>query len=244
MRDNRTADPVDGPTALIVDDEPDLRLAVELTLRQAGFHTLLARSGRDALDLLEQAHVSIVLLDILMPGEDGLMVLSQIRTRHPHLPVVMLTAVSTKTSVINALDLDADDYVQKPFGMLELPARLRAVLRRYEPARPARLHLIPCLLTWGDYRVRLSNGECDVLATLAAKWGTALTLEELTRHIRARDRAQPEIDARSVGRTRSSLARLRRKLGPLVDAILEETPRGHRCKLRIIIDTGTNESVA
>lgn len=244
MRDNRSADPVEGPTVLVVDDEPELRLAVELALGRAGFQTLLARSGREALDLLKQAHVSIVLLDILMPGEHGLTVLTQIRTRHPHLPVVMLTAVSTKSSVVDALGLDADDYVLKPFGMLELPARLRAVLRRYEPARPARLHLVSCLLAWGDYRVRLSIGECDVLAALAARCGTVLTLEELAPHISARDGALAETGTRSVGRTRSSLARLRRKLGPLVDAILEETPRGYRCKLPIIIETGTNESVA
>lgn len=117
-------------TILVVDDEPVLTDVVTYNLRQAGFETVVARSGREALRLVEDARPDLVILDLMLPELDGLTVCRALRERHPSIPVVMLTARDSELDRVLGLETGADDYVTKPFSPRELVARVRAVLRR------------------------------------------------------------------------------------------------------------------
>ena len=117
-------------TILICDDERDIVSALEIYLRAEGYRTLSAFSGREALALLEQNEVQLVLLDIMMPEMDGIAAMTQLR-RRSNVPVILLTAKSEDTDKVLGLNLGADDYVTKPFNPVELLARVRSQLRRY-----------------------------------------------------------------------------------------------------------------
>ena len=116
-------------TVLVVDDEPIVREVVVEYLRRDGFRTVEAGDGRSAKALVESEHPDLVVLDLMLPEEDGLSVCRWIRSRSA-LPVIMLTARGEEADRIVGLELGADDYVTKPFGMNELLARMRAALRR------------------------------------------------------------------------------------------------------------------
>ena len=115
---------------LICDDEKDIVSALKIYLEAEGYSALCAYSGQEALDLLRGEEVQLVLLDIMMPGLDGLAALAKIRERS-NVPVIFLTAKGEDTDKILGLNLGADDYVTKPFNPVELLARVRSQLRRY-----------------------------------------------------------------------------------------------------------------
>jgi DNA-binding response OmpR family regulator len=119
-------------TVLVVDDEPIVRDVVVKYLRREGFRTLEADDGDTALELVERERLDLVVLDLMLPGTDGLAVCRWIRT-HSSLPVIMLTARGEEADRIVGLELGADDYVTKPFSPRELAARVRTVLRRAQP---------------------------------------------------------------------------------------------------------------
>jgi two-component system KDP operon response regulator KdpE len=123
---------------LVVDDEPDVVESVRLgfMLQWRDVDVLGAAEGESALDVVEQEHPDIVLLDVGLPGIDGFEVLRQIRA-FSDVPVVMLTARDDAMDKVKGLELGADDYVTKPFNHLELMARVKAVLRRLEMPAPA-----------------------------------------------------------------------------------------------------------
>jgi two-component system KDP operon response regulator KdpE len=123
---------------LVVDDEPDVVESVRLgfTLQWREVDVLEANDGDRALDIVEQEHPDIVLLDVGLPGMDGFEVLRQIRD-FSDVPVLMLTARDEAMDKVKGLELGADDYVTKPFNHLELMARVKAVLRRLEMPAPA-----------------------------------------------------------------------------------------------------------
>ncbi|MGH3104193.1 MAG: response regulator transcription factor [Gaiellaceae bacterium] len=116
-------------TVLVVDDEPIVREVVVRYLRREGFRTLEAGDGDTARDLVESERPDLVVLDLMLPGTDGLAVCRWIRARSA-LPVIMLTARGEEADRIVGLELGADDYVTKPFSPRELAARVRTVLRR------------------------------------------------------------------------------------------------------------------
>src|SRR5262245_27247255 len=116
-------------TVLVVDDEPTIRDVVVQYLRRAGYTTLEAGDGDAARELLERESPSLVVLDLMLPGSDGLTLCRRIRDRS-ELPVIMLTARGDEADRIVGLELGADDYVTKPFSPRELVARVRTVLRR------------------------------------------------------------------------------------------------------------------
>src|SRR5262245_48916977 len=122
---------------LVVDDEPIVREVVVRYLRREGFATLEAGDGDRARDLIEREAPGLVVLDVMLPGTDGLTLCRWIRARSD-LPVIMLTARGDEADRIVGLELGADDYVTKPFSPRELAARVRTVLRRAGtgPARP------------------------------------------------------------------------------------------------------------
>jgi DNA-binding response OmpR family regulator len=119
-------------TVLVVDDEPIVRDVVVRYLEQAGYRTLQAGDGDSARVLLEQETPSLVVLDLMMPGTDGLALCRWIRARS-ELPVIMLTALGEEADRLDGLELGADDYVTKPFSPRELVARVKTVLRRSIP---------------------------------------------------------------------------------------------------------------
>lgn len=121
------------PLILAVDDQELVLKLLRVSLSLEGYHVVTASNGMSALELLEEYEPELVILDIMMPGLDGFQVLDLIRQRC-NVPVIMLTAKREETTLRDALVLGADDYVTKPFSILELAARVRAKLRRAETA--------------------------------------------------------------------------------------------------------------
>jgi DNA-binding response OmpR family regulator len=118
---------------LVVEDEESIAGVVRIALERGGYRAVLAGTGEDGLAYLDRSRVDLVILDIGLPGIDGLDVCRRIRSRSD-LPVIMLTARDEETDRVVGLELGADDYVAKPFSPRELVARVKAVLRRSRPA--------------------------------------------------------------------------------------------------------------
>lgn len=119
-------------TILAVDDEEHILELVAYNLEKEGYHVLKADNGEDALKLLDEKKVDLILLDWMLPGIDGIEVLKNVRanTRIRHLPVIMLTAKGDEISKVVGFEVGADDYLSKPFGVHELQARIKAMFRR------------------------------------------------------------------------------------------------------------------
>src|SRR6266850_3336532 len=126
-------------TVLVVDDEPDVRDVVARYLNRDGYRTLEAADGEEARRILERESASLVVLDVMLPGIDGLALCRWIRSRS-ETPVILLTALGEETDRIAGLELGADDYITKPFSPRELAIRVRNVLKRADsPTAPANL---------------------------------------------------------------------------------------------------------
>ncbi len=126
-----------GKVILAIDDEEHILELLSYNLESNGFRVLTADSGEDGLEMLKKEAVDLVLLDIMLPGIDGMEMLKRIR-KNPDtadLPVIMLTAKSEEINKVLGLEVGADDYISKPFGIYELVARVKAVLRRSERNR-------------------------------------------------------------------------------------------------------------
>lgn len=121
-----------------VEDDANIRKLVCYALTKEGFEVSGFEHPRDFWDAINQNTPSLILLDIMLPGEDGLSILGKLRSaeQHKNIPVIMLTARDSEYDKVTGLDAGADDYVAKPFGMTELISRIRAVLRRYEKIAP------------------------------------------------------------------------------------------------------------
>jgi two-component system phosphate regulon response regulator PhoB len=120
---------------LVVEDEPDLLDLVVYNLKKEGFKPIRAETGEKALELAREARPDLILLDLMMPGLDGLEVCRRLRAHDATsgIPIVMVTARAEESDAVVGLSVGADDYVKKPFGVRELVARVRAVLRRSGP---------------------------------------------------------------------------------------------------------------
>jgi len=114
---------------MVIDDDPEMLQLLRRTFEMEGYDAILAADGTSAMMLLRDCKPDLIILDIMMPGPDGYMVLERIRQSYD-IPVIMLTAKRDVTSLQKALALGADDYVKKPFRPLELMARIRTKLRR------------------------------------------------------------------------------------------------------------------
>jgi DNA-binding response OmpR family regulator len=150
-------------TILVVDDEPIVRDVVGKYLRHAGFRTIEAADGDTARALIERESPSLVVLDVMMPGTDGLSLCRWIRARS-ETPVILLTALSEEADRIVGLELGADDYLTKPFSPRELTARVKTVLRR--SGSPKR----------NDERILVGDLEIDSGTREVTKAGTSLKL--------------------------------------------------------------------
>jgi DNA-binding response OmpR family regulator len=183
---------MDGQRVLVVDDEPMMREILTRYLERDGFVVSTARDGREAVAALEADDPSIVLLDLMLPGMDGLEVLRWMRgSALNRTPVILVTAKGEETDRIVGLELGADDYVTKPFSPKEVVARVRAVLRRTEGAEVSAL--ARGVLEFGNARVdfdrrevevdgepvRLTRKEFDLLETLASRPGHVFSRTQL-----------------------------------------------------------------
>jgi len=115
---------------LICDDDKDIAAAISIYLQNEGYATLLAYNGRQAVSMLEENDIHLIIMDVMMPEMDGLRATMEIRREH-NIPIIMLSAKSEDTDKILGLNMGADDYVTKPFNPLELIARVKSQLRRY-----------------------------------------------------------------------------------------------------------------
>ena len=177
-------------TVLVVDDEPIVREVVVRYLERDGHTTLEADNGARARELLEQQTPDLVVLDVMLPGIDGLELCRWIRSRS-ELPVILLTARGEEADRIVGLELGADDYVTKPFSPRELVARVRAVLRRAEPDEDGDMVAVGDIVLERAGRtvsvagndVELTGMEFDLLAFLLAHPGIVMTRERLLERV-------------------------------------------------------------
>jgi two-component system KDP operon response regulator KdpE len=170
-------------TILIVDDEPPIRKLLRMGLTTQGYKVLEAASGKAALEMLADKP-DLIILDLGLADIDGLVLIGAIRQLHDSLPIIVLSSRGDESGKVAALDLGADDYVTKPFGMDELLARLRAALRHRLQMQGEHalfrlgelsVDLVRRIVRVGDREVKLSPKEYDLLRLLIQHAGKVLT---------------------------------------------------------------------
>ena len=206
---------------LVVEDEPLINQAVSARLRAEGYAVRQAFSGPEAVAAVESETPDVVILDVMLPGFDGIEVCRRIQARTP-VPVLMLTARDDESDILVGLGVGADDYLTKPFRMRELVARIHALLRRVERARelaqvqtavPLRLGILTVdpaarRVHLGGNEIHLTPTEFDLLASLAAAPGTVATRERLLEEVWG------WADASGTRTVDSHVKALRAKVGP------------------------------
>ncbi len=211
-----------------VEDDRGIRELMLYTLNSAGFEAKGFPDGSSFFAALKTEPPQLILLDIMLPGEDGIALLKQLRSNPAteRLPVIMATAKGTEYDKVIGLDLGADDYLVKPFGMMELVSRVKAVLRRAAPGTAAKVLQMGELtlntgehtVSMGDTRIQLTLKEYELLKQFMEHRGRAFTREQLLQSIWGID---------YIGETRTvdvHIGTLRTKLGPYGDCI--QTVRG------------------
>ena len=175
-----SADPL---KVLVVDDEPPIRKLLRMGLSTQGYDILEASNGKTSLELLAQ-NPDLVILDLGLPDMQGLELLRMMRARNEAVPIVVLSSRGDEVGKVQALDLGADDYITKPFGMDELLARMRAALRHQLQVHGERpvfrtgdlsVDLVRRIVKIADREVKLSPKEYDLLRVLVQHAGKVLT---------------------------------------------------------------------
>ena len=221
---------------LVVDDDREIRDLLARFLARHGLRVTTARDGAEMLKLLDERRVDLVVLDLMLPGEDGLSLTRRLREARSTLPIVMLTAMGEDTDRIVGLEMGADDYVPKPFNPRELLARIKAVLRRVQsaaegPAIPhgARLRFLGWSL---DLATRdLTSPDGIMVALSAGEFSLLQVFVEHPRRVLSRDQLLDFARGRTaIPFDRSidiQVSRLRRRLGDdAKDPQLIKTVRG------------------
>jgi len=172
---------------LVVDDEAPMRRSLQIGLRAHGYDALIAADGRTALQACREDAPDVVLLDLGLPDHSGFEVLRELRT-WTEIPVIVVSARHGSTDKVDALDLGADDYVTKPFGLDELMARLRATVRRAGSVERVVtddfvVDLAAKQVTRGGSVVRLTPTEWSLLAALVARPGRLVSRERLLHEV-------------------------------------------------------------
>ncbi len=173
----------------VVEDDDGVRELELYALRQAGFEAEGYQTTAAFRAALDKTVPALVLLDVMLPGEDGVTLLKSLRRdpRTKRLPVILVTAKGAEMDKVRGLDAGADDYLSKPFGIMELLARVRALLRRSEEAKPAQVLTVGALMLDRDRHlvsaqgrnVELTHMEFELLSFLMAHAGRAVTREVL-----------------------------------------------------------------
>ena len=179
-------------SALIVDDEPAIRRFLRTTLEAQGYRVEEAETGKAALDAMKRTPASLVVLDLGLPDMDGLEVLAALRAGGSQVPVIVLSSRTDEAGKVKALDLGADDYVTKPFGVDELLARLRAALRhrlQQKGETPVfksgdlTVDVVRRIVTVRGQDVKLTPREYDLLRLLVSHAGKVLTHKMIMREV-------------------------------------------------------------
>jgi len=192
-------------TILIVDDEPQIRRVLKVTLCAKGYEVIEATTGQEAVESLLSEHVDVVLLDLKLPDMNGVEVCGKMR-RSFEGPIIMVTVRNAEDDKIAALDAGADDYIVKPFSTGELLARIRATCRRFKPDKPLQKIELPELtidfekrvVEFRGNRVHLTPKEFDVLSVLASQQGKPITHEKLLHSVWGPDHGQDTENLRVV----------------------------------------------
>lgn len=227
------------PHILIVDDEPGIRTALVRYLSGEGFRATPCADGQALRTALEGEPVDLILMDLMMPGEDGLALARFVRSRSA-VPIIMLTGKGDVIDRVVGLEAGADDYIAKPFHLREVLARIRTVLRRSplaaEAATPAPVLSSPEAYCFGDWRLDLSNrqvttsdgrdlplttGEFDLLAVFVQHSNRVLTRDQLMTLLKGREWSAFD---RAID---TQVRRLRKRLGDSArEPALIKTVRG------------------
>ena len=177
---------------LVVDDEPPIRRLLRTALGAQGYRVEESEDGEAALDFLKRNPVDLVILDLGLPGLDGLDVVRQLRGQANAVPIIILSSRDDEAGKVAALDHGADDYVSKPFGMEELSARIRAALRhrlQQEGDKPVlrsgglSVDLVRRIVTVAGAEVKLTPREYDLLRLLVTHAGKVLTHKMILRNV-------------------------------------------------------------
>ena len=217
------------PKVVLIEDEEGIAAVIQLQADISGYQLLTATDGIRGYELVEREMPQVVLLDIMLPGQNGLDVCRKMKMnpRLKQIPIIMISAKSEETDVVLGLELGADDYVAKPFSPRILFSRIKAVLRRNqeESSMAPVLSFGDCTLDTERYLVKkkekicpLTLSEFGILKKLAMNQGKVLTRNQLLEEVQGED---PSVVDRNVD---VHIASLRKKLGPHFDSI--ETVRG------------------
>jgi two-component system alkaline phosphatase synthesis response regulator PhoP len=208
-----------GASILYVEDDETMALGLTQALEAQRFTVSHCYSGEDALKEIEDDLPDLLILDVMLPGMDGISILKKVKFEHPEMPVILLTARSAEVDRVLGLELGADDYVTKPFALRELIARIKARLRT-RPAAPRapelyrfgknEVDLRRRILLRGGKEERMTTHEAGVLAYLVANRGRDVSREELLENVWG---YSPSMATRTVD---NQILKLRKKV--------EETP--------------------
>lgn len=177
---------------LIVEDDPSIARGLRQNLRVEGYEVLLANDGKRGLEIALADRPDLVLLDVMMPGLNGFEVLRELRRLKTAVPVILLTARGEQEDKVRGLDLGADDYATKPFGLPELLARVRSVLRRHrklEDEEPTfcfgdvEIDFVARSVTRAGETVKLTTREFDLLHLFVEREGAALSRDEMVNRV-------------------------------------------------------------
>lgn len=218
-------------TILVVEDEEDISELIKYNLNREGYNVTCVETGEDGLDKIRQTMPDLILLDLMLPGIDGLRVCKILKndSKTEHIPVIMLTAKGEEADIVTGLEMGADDYIPKPFSTKVLVARIRSVLRRIgNPEKPDSSSVVKRrdlvinpgrreILLKGE-QLTLTFSEFEILYLLAKRPGWVYTRNQIVNEVKGDDYPVTEraIDVQIVG--------LRKKLGSYGKNI--ETIRG------------------
>ena len=207
-----------GASILVIDDEREIVRALQRALKAHGYTILTASSGEDAVEMVAKQHPDLLLLDLLLPGMSGLEVCRQVRAQS-NVPIIVLSVKDAERDKVEALDLGADDYVAKPFGMDEVLARVRVALRRAiqpqsgaEPrfqAGPLSVNFARRHVELNGQEISLTPTEFDLLKVLIIHRGKILTRQMLLKEVWG-DEAHARTHSLHV-----YVAQLRQKIEPI-----------------------------
>lgn len=229
---------------LIIEDEPSIRELVNYNLKVNGYEVLEAGDGNVGMDMVYSEKPDLILLDIMLPGKDGFEICRELRNAGIKTPIIMLTAKNEETDKVRGLDFGADDYISKPFGIREMMARIKAVLRRYDvanipgtsPETETNSHTITVgdlvidpdryVVTEGGKEIEFTLKEFELLRFLAENRGHVFTRDEILDKVWGID---------YVGETRTvdvHIRHLRKKLSQGDEDKYIETIRGKGYKIK------------
>lgn len=219
-----------------VEDDNSIRDLMIYTLNSAGFQAKGFAEGEAFFEALREQKPDLIMLDVMLPGDDGIAILKRLKAQSDtsHIPIIMATAKGTEFDKVIGLDLGADDYLTKPFGMMEMIARIKAVLRRSMPkeeleillAGQLELNLNEHTVTVGGKRVQLTLKEFEMLRLFMEHIGRVYTRDQLLSKIWGAD---------YIGETRTvdvHIGTLRTKLGQCSDYIQTVRGVGYRMEVK------------